>query len=275
MASQKSPAFQFYAKDFLTGTATMSLAERGAYVSLLAHEWHAGSVPDSAKERARILGCSNAEERKIWSRLVSKFSYENGSFINARLEEERHKQAEFRRRLSDRGKAGADARWQHDECLSNGPSIQQASPKQCETDGSSVFSLQSSVLDPSKNDGSRGGASSTPSRPKTLIGRNESVNWDRRHGRHVAGFCDWVCLDEEQTREFAAKIPGDDTTLKETQIREWATAVRQQWADRIIPDGSHFDFWRNRWTETHGGSRPANATLKAKQAERAIDEAFR
>ena len=112
MAPGKSPAFQFYAKDFLSGTATMSLAERGAYVSLLAHQWDTGSVPDSAKERARILRCSNAEERKIWARLVSKFSHENESFINHRLEEERQKQAEYRRRQSDKGRASAATRRQ-------------------------------------------------------------------------------------------------------------------------------------------------------------------
>ena len=33
MAPQKSPAFQFYAKDFLTGTATMSLAEQGRLIT--------------------------------------------------------------------------------------------------------------------------------------------------------------------------------------------------------------------------------------------------
>jgi hypothetical protein len=78
-----------------------------------------------------------------------------------------------------------------------------------------------------------------------------------------------------QVDEFAGKIPGADLGLKRKQIREWAEAIRLLWADKIIPDGSNFDFWRNRWTEQHGGSRPANATLKAVQAAQAIDEAFR
>lgn len=79
----------------------------------------------------------------------------------------------------------------------------------------------------------------------------------------------------EQVDEFAAKIPGSDLGLKRQQIKEWAFAIRQLWADKIIPDGSNFDFWRNRWTEQHGGSRPATGTLKAVQAANAIDEAFR
>jgi uncharacterized protein YdaU (DUF1376 family) len=110
--STKSPAFQFYAKDFLTGTATMSLAERGAYVTLLSHQWDSGSVPSTAKERARMLGCTASEERRIWARLVSKFTLVDDAFQNLRLEEERQKQAEFRRRQSDKGKASAATRWQ-------------------------------------------------------------------------------------------------------------------------------------------------------------------
>ena len=114
-----------------------------------------------------------------------------------------------------------------------------------------------------------------PLRPVPVVDRRENQNWSKKHGYHVTGFCDWVCLDEQQAGEFAAKIPGDDHPLKQKQIKEWALDIRRQWADRIIPDGSNFDFWRNRWTETHGGSRPANATLKAAQAAKSIDEAFR
>lgn len=111
--------------------------------------------------------------------------------------------------------------------------------------------------------------------PQPIIGRFDNVNWAKRHGRHVTGFCDWVCLDEEQVREFAGKIPGEDDALKHAEIKAWALDIRSQWAGRIVGDGSHFEFWRNRWTETHGGSRPAAGTLKAVQTANAIDEAFR
>lgn len=112
-------------------------------------------------------------------------------------------------------------------------------------------------------------------RPPTLIARGEGVTWFKRHGSHVEGFCDWVCLAQEQVDEFAAKIPGNDLTLKRAQIALWAQEIRSKWADRIVGDGSNFDFWRNRWTETHGGSKPANATLKAARVAADIDEAFR
>jgi uncharacterized protein YdaU (DUF1376 family) len=106
MAPQKSPAFSFYAKDFLTGTFTMSLQEVGAYVRLLAYQWDAGAVPSEPHERARIMGCSKAQEKDLWKRVGPKFALVDGVYLNERLEDERLKQAERRRRLSDNGKLG-------------------------------------------------------------------------------------------------------------------------------------------------------------------------
>lgn len=113
MAPQKSPAFQFYAQDFLTGTASMSLQEVGAYIRLLAHQWHSGSVPEEANDRARLLGCARAQERELWKKVGKKFVLVDGVYINERLEEERRKQTEYRRRQSDNGRASAEARRNH------------------------------------------------------------------------------------------------------------------------------------------------------------------
>jgi uncharacterized protein YdaU (DUF1376 family) len=271
MAPQKSPAFQFYAKDFATGTASMSLQEVGAYIRLLCYQWDVGSVPSDASERARILGCAKAQERELWKKVGQKFALRNDVYLNERMEDERQKQAEYRRRQSDRGKASAASKGNQ---RSNAGSTSVEPPLQPDTqplvNQSSTLRSSSSSSSPnsSKNDELGG-------RTPTLIARGESVKFDRKHGNHVPEFCGWACLDREQLDELAGKVPGDDLQLKRGQIIEWARAIRQLWSDRIVPDGSHFDFWRNRWTEQHGGSRPANATLKAKQAERSIDEAFR
>jgi uncharacterized protein YdaU (DUF1376 family) len=107
VAPQKSPAFQFYAKDFQTGTATMSLQEVGAYIRLLAHQWDSGSVPAEPKERARILGCAKAQEVTLWKVIGKKFDLHAGVYLNERLETERKKQTDYRRRQSDNGKASA------------------------------------------------------------------------------------------------------------------------------------------------------------------------
>ena len=114
MAIQKPPAFQFYAKDFLTGTATLSLVEVGAYIRLLCYAWDSGGVPTGAADRAAILGCSRKQESALWSRISRKFilDADRDVYLNERMESERLKQADYRQRQSERGKASGEARRQ-------------------------------------------------------------------------------------------------------------------------------------------------------------------
>jgi uncharacterized protein YdaU (DUF1376 family) len=270
MAPQKSPAFSFYAKDFLTGTSTMSLQEVGAYIRLLAYSWDAGSVPTDPGERARLLGCAKSQERELWNKVGKKFMMRGDVYVNERIEEERSKQARRRQTLSDNGKQGGrpqKANENQDESKSFSETKANENQKKS-LPSSSSFS--SSKPDSSKNDES-GAARAQGS----LIASGESVKFDRKHGQHLVGFCDWCCFPMELVDRFAKRIPGDDDGLKRAQIKQWAEQIRTQWSEKIVPDGSDFDFWTNRWTETHGGSRPANATLKAARASADIDEAFR
>lgn len=112
MARPKAPAFQFYAADFLVGVASMPLAERGAYITLLAIQWNIGAISgDDLPTIARVLGCSKSQAKAIWFSLKDKFQRgPDGLWRNERLEDERQKQAEYRRRQSDKGKASAAAR---------------------------------------------------------------------------------------------------------------------------------------------------------------------
>ena len=87
-----SPAFSFYASNFIAGTLTYSLRERGAYIPLLAWPWDHGSIPDEAKARCRVLGCAPREERLVWNTLQDQFVVEEGVLKNHRLECEREKQ---------------------------------------------------------------------------------------------------------------------------------------------------------------------------------------
>lgn len=107
--STKSPAFQFYPKDFLSSSKVrkMSLTEIGAYTVLLATSWLDGSLPTDLAELARTLGIKDAQFRRMWAGPLGQCFYEkNGRLFNDRLEEERKKQAEFRRRQSDNGRMG-------------------------------------------------------------------------------------------------------------------------------------------------------------------------
>lgn len=82
--------------------------------------------------------------------------------------------------------------------------------------------------------------------------------WDRQHGRHVVGFCSWVCLPQSVFDEFVNRVIGAGASEPEAvaQVRAWAGGVRDAWAGKIPGDGI-FDFWRHEWASTHGSNRPA------------------
>lgn len=139
----KPPAFQFYAKDFLTGTMEMSLLEIGAYTKLLAWSWDNGPVPTDERRRAVILGVSERSLRSLWDGIACKWVSTEAGYVNARLERQRTLLAGFAERQSERGRSGADARWRK-----YGASIKQAEAQaqrqSTRENSSAVFDLQSS-----------------------------------------------------------------------------------------------------------------------------------
>lgn len=106
MASEKSPAFQFYPKDFLTdgNVAGMSLPERGAYITLLCLCWQEQSLPDDPQKLARMVGISKAAFTKLWPALSQCFAAVDGRLSHKRLDEERQKQEAFRQRQAERAR---------------------------------------------------------------------------------------------------------------------------------------------------------------------------
>lgn len=111
-SSAKAPAFQFYTKDFIADSnqMAMSLHEAGAYIRLMCRCWDDGSIPDDADRLARIIGASVGQMRKVWPAIRHCFREQprdSGRMVHPRLERERLKQAEYRRRQSDR----ATKRW--------------------------------------------------------------------------------------------------------------------------------------------------------------------
>ena len=72
--SKRDPAFLFYSKDWLEGTAEMLPAEKGVYIDLLAHQHQKGDLPNSTERLARIVGISHDEFLVLWGELSSKFT---------------------------------------------------------------------------------------------------------------------------------------------------------------------------------------------------------
>jgi uncharacterized protein YdaU (DUF1376 family) len=110
--SEPAPAFQFYPKDFLSdgNVAGMSLAERGAYITLLCICWRECSLPDDATRLARMVGATPKEFNKIWPAVRVCFTQQGDRLTHRRLDLERAKQDIYRKRQSNAGRASAEAR---------------------------------------------------------------------------------------------------------------------------------------------------------------------
>lgn len=114
LASGKStppPAFQFYPRDFLLSphVRRMSLAERGAYITLLCLSWIDDGVnPDSIQFE---LGIRATSARKILAGVLGECfeKDETGRLRNPRLEAERQKQKEFREKQATNGSKNKSA----------------------------------------------------------------------------------------------------------------------------------------------------------------------
>ena len=122
-AMGKSPAFQFYAADFLTGTALMIDADVGQYIRLLCHEWVLGPLPADNPSLSRLLGGSSVSEA-VREKFVAK---SDGRLINERLESERAKQNEYRAKQAENGKKGGRPRVKETQAITQ--RLTQTKPK--------------------------------------------------------------------------------------------------------------------------------------------------
>lgn len=91
-----SPAFQFYASDFLTSTQSWDINEVGIYIRLLANQWANLKLPNDTERLARIAGCEHDVFKKAWVILGFKFNVGDDGFLrNGRLEVVRSEKEAF------------------------------------------------------------------------------------------------------------------------------------------------------------------------------------
>jgi uncharacterized protein YdaU (DUF1376 family) len=113
----KAPAFQFYASDFLSDmkVATMSMEERGVYITLLSYAWLENGLPPVEQKLARL--CGNPENwEAIWE-VVSECFYtdDDNKLKNAKMEEIRETLTSYKQKMSEAGKKGMEARWKNNQ----------------------------------------------------------------------------------------------------------------------------------------------------------------
>ena len=108
--SNKSPAFQFYPRDFLSSPKVdlMSMAERGIYITLLSRCWLDNGLPTDTRSLAKFARMKHAQFERAWtSGPLHECFYERGQKLhNERLDRERKVQADFRKRQAENGAKG-------------------------------------------------------------------------------------------------------------------------------------------------------------------------
>ena len=121
---EQSPAFQFYAGDWISDPNRMklSLEEQGAYVLLYCHCWRGYTIPFDYEVMSRMLNCRTEKIEKIYPKIKHLFEEKKDKdgityLYCIQAEEERKEQAKNRRKRSVAGKLGAKKRWS-DENLS-------------------------------------------------------------------------------------------------------------------------------------------------------------
>jgi len=112
MAAEKSPAFQFYPKDFLSdpNVIGMRMAERGAYITLLCLCWTEQALPADPAQLAKLCKIPRPVFMSMWPALSRCFKIENHVLTQPRLEREREKQHIYRQLQSLKGKLSAASR---------------------------------------------------------------------------------------------------------------------------------------------------------------------
>jgi hypothetical protein len=238
MAHEQSPAFQFYPSDYLASMRVqlMGLAEEGAYLRCLCYCWLHGSIPANPADLVKLIGKGGS--LPIAESVASMFSphpEDPSRLVHDRLESERAKQAEWRRKSAQGGKNSGIARKTAKLPAKGGsttlPTV--VEPPYEPKGNSSVFSLQSSINTceslSADADAVALSTNQTKSRKPAQGAHPELVRlfcdgWQARYGvpfkftgkdgKHIKWILDAVLQDQaEATKIVNAYLADDDNWL--------------------------------------------------------------
>lgn len=243
----KSPAFQFYASDFLASCASLSLEETGAHIKLLAWSWDNGPIPNGRV--LTILGGSARASGRAWDGIRDRWRESVDGWTHGRLEETRLQHAAFAERQSTRGRRGADVRWRK-QCSSNGASNAQASNKQWPGDGSPSPSPSPDLRESTERSLSGGRARAIPPDAEIAVVMADGAPLIdgaalRLHGSHAwCGPNFRMCVPRGLHTDFIARLSGGDDRDAAARLFAWYPTVVAQYTGRALGDDL-FAFWRN------------------------------
>ena len=120
MAGFELPWFKVYAAEALSDEnfSDWTMEERGAWLTLLCHQWREGSIPASPDKIARLLRMDTDAMRpqcdRIWRRIADRFVPHpdlKGRLASPRMEMEREEAIAQAAKKSEAGKKAATSRW--------------------------------------------------------------------------------------------------------------------------------------------------------------------
>lgn len=232
----KSPAFQFYASDFLVDTAEMTNSEVGAYIRLLSHQWVNGGLNSDPNRLANAVGTGLLE---VWDDIKHKFELcEDGKYRNPKLEKVRQAQINYRNKQSEAGKKGAAKRW--DSNPNSNPNSKKVALQSSSSTSSSV-SQKKGFAPPSLNEVQayfeEKGEAPFPARSESekfidfyeskgwMVGKNKMKNWK-------ASVRNWL-------KRNGSNNNGQQTTT--SRAKQHQDKLREI-AERDIEQNGHTDF---------------------------------
>lgn len=233
--STQSPAFQFYPRDFLSSDNVdqMSMTERGVYITLISKYWLAGDLPSDLRELAGMVRMKPEKFERMWTigKLHLCFQERGGRLIQPRLEAERRKQGEYRRRQTENGAKGGRPK----KAVGNS-GVTQLSPtaKPTETSVSASASAFASA------------SSSTEKKVARALGARSGLLRGPRPEAAFDGGRVWVL--HKTHADFMALRTGN-----QRELFDWYADVAESWnvgahkGDE--PGPNMFKFWEARYAE--------------------------
>jgi uncharacterized protein YdaU (DUF1376 family) len=226
--STKSPAFQFYPRDFLSSAKVdaMSMTERGAYITLLSRCWLDNGLPTNLAVLARMCRMRPTTFAKMWTKgqIASCFYEKSEKYFNERLDDERRKQSDYKRRQTDR----AGKRWEKQR---NGDAVALQPPH---STGNALQSSSSSAI-------ASASTKENVSRPQPII-RRRNMNAAFEGPRLYVPIA------------LHAKYIGLRNHPKaEDELMQWYEEVSNEWTDGVrkseSPGSNMLTFWDARFNE--------------------------
>jgi uncharacterized protein YdaU (DUF1376 family) len=250
MTTERSPAFQFYPREFVgdLDVAALTLEEVGFYTLLLCYAWLKDGLPADMPRLARALRVAPSKFDKLWVVIGEKFPVApDGRLRNERQEEEREKQRRHREERSLSGRKGNEKRY--GEARS---AVAQRAP----SDKNDLAKARSSSSSASS---SAFAFTETPTASVAPVASGP-------HRSHA--YCSIACVPSFLHQEFRAGLNRENQDEADDELRAGYRAHVEAWPKGKAA-GDAVKFWRAWYQATYPA--PSAKELKGDANDRALE----